>query len=90
MNKRMSFKRTRKSRKIRKTRKTRKTRMSNIPNDHKTPFIGDKILCKKHNKYVIVDNMYKDGGTLLLSCGCKDESFKLKIYKIFDKYYFHQ
>ena len=43
----------------------------------KRPYIGDTIICKKHKGPVKVINMKKDGGTLVLSCGCHDRRWNL-------------
>ena len=80
--KRISRKRFSRSRKTRsrktRSRKTRKTRRS--PTSQTIKFsrlsISNEIRCPKHKKTVKVVNMYKNGNTLLLSCGCKDERWK--------------
>jgi hypothetical protein len=51
---------------------SRKKSSGRSPRKSSGPSMGDEIMCPKHKKMVKVVNMYKDGGTLLLSCGCKD------------------
>lgn len=69
---------TRKSRrtsaKSRRTRKSRRTSVKSSPSAKfsPSPFIGDEITCPVHKKKVKVVNVLLDGGTLALSCGCKD------------------
>ena len=69
---RISTKKSRKRSGKRSGKRSRKSR-KRVSNKTKNPSVGDEIVCKSHKKKAKVINILYDGGTIVLSCGCKDK-----------------